>query len=256
MTTMSNRTLRTLRSLAVLAAIPATASLAAAQALPPASELIAKWAKETNADAWKEHKSQRMKAAFDMPAQGMSAAMEVVTIFPNQVASRVDIPGMGEIRQGFDGTTAWMNNPMQGPSLMSGPSLEQAKEDNNPANYSRISPAIVSSETVEKTTLGGAECYKVKHTWKSGKTSFDCFSTADGMITWSQATTASPMGEVQTTTTFSNYKDWGGMKRATTTNVDQMGQQFIITVQAFEWDNVEAKEVELPAEIKALTEKK
>ncbi len=197
MSTVSNRTLRTLRLLAVLAAIPATASLAAAQALPPASELIAKWAKATNADVWKEHKSQRMKAAFDIPSAGISANMEVVTIFPNQVASRVDIPGMGEMRQGYDGTTAWMNNPMQGPSLLSGPQLEAAKEDNNPANYSRVSPAITASETVEKTTLGGAECYKVKHTWKSGKTSFDCFSTADGMITWSQSTSATPMGEVR-----------------------------------------------------------
>ena len=145
---------------------------------------------------------------------------------------------------------------MQGPSILSGPQLDAAKEDNDPANYSRMSPAITASETVEKTTLGGAECYKVKHTWKSGKTSFDCFSTADGMITWSQSKSVTPMGEVETTTTFANYKDWGGTKRATTTTIDQMGQQIIITVQGYEWDNVEAKEIELPAEIKALAEKK
>lgn len=256
MSTVSNRALRSLRLLAVLAVTPVAPSLAAAQALPPASELIAKWAKATNADEWKAHKSARMKAAFDLPAAGISANMEIVSIFPNQMASRVDIPGMGEMRTGFDGTTAWSNNPMQGPSILSGPQLDAAKEDNDPANYSRMSPAITASETVEKTTLGGAECYKVKHTWKSGKTSFDCFSTADGMITWSQSKSVTPMGEVETTTTFANYKDWGGTKRATTTTIDQMGQQIIITVQGYEWDNVEAKEIELPAEIKALAEKK
>jgi len=35
-----------------------------------------------------------------------------------------------------------------------------------------------------------------------------------------------------------------------------MGQQIVITVQGYEWDNVDPKELELPAEIKALTEKK
>lgn len=246
---------RVVAAAAAVAAIPLSTSVAGAQPLPPARDLIARWASETNAEGWKEHKSSRMKAAFDLPAMGMSATMEVVTVYPSQMMSRIDIPGMGEMRQGFTGEVAWTTNPMQGPSLLSGAALEAAREDNHPSNYSRLSPAIVSSETVEKTTLGGAECYKVKHTWKSGKTSFDCFSVTDGMITWSQARATTPMGEVETTSTFAAYKDWGGVKRATTTTIDQMGQQIVITVQGFEWDNVDAKELELPAEIKALTEK-
>ncbi|MEO6444884.1 MAG: hypothetical protein ABIZ91_06540 [Gemmatimonadaceae bacterium] len=247
---------RVLRAVAAIALIPLITASAQAQALPAAKDLIARWAKETNAEAWKAHKSSRMKAAFDLPAMGMSAVMEVVTVYPSTTSSRIELPGVGEMRQGFNGTTAWTTNPMQGPSVMSGALLEAAKEDNNPSNYSRISPAIVSSETLEKTTLGGQECYKVKHTWKSGKNSFDCFGVSDGMVTWSQAKVASAMGEVETTTSYSGYKDWGGVKRATTTTVDQMGQQIVITVQAFEWDTVDPKEVELPAEIKALTEKK
>lgn len=256
MSTVSLRSSRAVRALAALVLVPAVTSVASAQALPPAKDLIARWAKETNADAWKSHKSSRMKAAFDMPAMGMSASMETVTLFPNTMASKVELPGMGEMRQGFNNGVMWMMNPMQGPSVVTGPQLDAAKEDNDPNNYSRQSAAIVSSETVEKATLGGQECYKVKHTWKSGKVSYDCFSIADGMITWSNAKTSTPMGEVETTTTFSAYKDWGGMKRATTTTVDQMGQQIVITVQAFEWDTVDPKEIEVPAEIKALTEKK
>ena len=256
MSTVSLRMPRVVRALAAVVLVPVVSSVASAQALPPAKDLIARWAKETNADAWKAHKSSRMKAAFDMPAMGMSATMETVTIFPSAMASKIDLPGMGEMRQGFNDGVMWMMNPMQGPSVVTGPQLDAAKEDNDPNNYSRISTAIVSSETVEKATLGGQECYKVKHTWKSGKVSFDCFAVADGMITWSNAKTSTPMGEVETTTTYSAYKDWGGVKRATTTTVDQMGQQIVITVQAYEWDTVDPKEIAVPAEIKALTEKK
>ena len=35
-----------------------------------------------------------------------------------------------------------------------------------------------------------------------------------------------------------------------------MGQQQIITISAFEWDNVDVKEMEVPAEIKAILPKK
>jgi hypothetical protein len=256
MTIFSTRMARTLRAFAATALIPVAAAAAHAQALPPAKDLIARWAKETNAEGWKTHKSARMKATFDLPAMGMSANMETVTIYPGASASKIDLPGMGEMRQGFNGDVAWSMNPMAGPTVMTGPQLDAAKEDANPSNYSRITPAIVSSETVEKATLNGQECYKVKHTWKSGKTSLDCFSATDGMIVWSQAKQATPQGEIEVTTNYSGYKDWGGVKRATTMSLEQMGQQFVITVQGWEWDNVDPKELELPAEIKTLVEKK
>lgn len=256
MTTSTIRVAQAARAAAALAMLPFFAILAQAQALPPAGELIARWAKETNADGWKQHKSSRMKAMFDLPAMGLSAKMESVTIYPAQTLMKIDLPGMGEMRQGFNGDIAWASNPMAGPSVMSGKALDAAREDNDPSNYARISPAIVSSETVEKATINGQECYKVRHTWKSGKTSHDCFSATDGMIIWSQAKQVGPQGEVEVTTTFSGYRDWGGVKRATTMAMDQMGQQVVITLQGWEWDTVDAKELELPPEIKALIEKK
>lgn len=252
----TTRVARLARVTLALALLPAVAPALSAQPLPRASELIARWAKETNADGWKAHKSARMKAAFDLPAMGMSATMETMSIYPSQTTVKIDLPGMGVMSNGFNGEVAWSNNPMTGPSIMTGAQLASAREDNDPSNYSRISPAIVSSETLEKTTLNDTECYKVKHTWKSGKSSFDCFSVADGMIVWSQTTVSTPQGNVEAVTSFSAYKDWGGVKRATTTTMEQMGQQFIITLQGWEWDTVDPKELELPPEIKALTDKK
>lgn len=231
--------------------------LVGAQALPPAKDLIQKWATAVNAGGWKGHKSARTTATFDLPAMGMSAKMESAQMFsPAMSVSKVDFPGMGEMRQGFDGTTAWSINPMQGPSVLPKEMSDAQKEDTDPDNYSRTSPAIVSSETVEKTKLNDQDCFKVKHTWKSGRVSHDCFSVADGLIVWSQTKTPTMMGEIEVVTTFGAYKDFGGVKRASTTTVEQGGQQFIITLQGWEWDTVDAKEFALPPEIKALVEKK
>lgn len=245
------------RVLAVAALAAVMPALVQAQALPPAKDLIQKWATSVNASGWKGHKSSRTTASFDLPAMGMSAKMETAQMYsPAMSISRIDLPGMGEMRQGFDGTTSWSMNPMQGPTVMSKDIVEKQKEDADPDNYSRMSPAILSSETIEKTKLNDQDCYKVKHTWKSGRVSHDCFAVSDGMIVWSQTKTSTPMGEFDVVTTFSAYKDFGGVKRATTTTVDQAGQQFIITLQGWQWDVVDPKEFELPPEIKAIVEKK
>lgn len=246
-----------MRRLAASVSLFAVATAADAQSLPDAKDLIQKWATATNASAWKGHKSARTTAAFDLPAMGMSAKMETAQQFePSMSVSKIDIPSMGEMRQGFNGQVAWMSNPMQGPSLITGPQFDAQREESNPENYSRITPSIVSSETVEKTTLNNKECYKVKHTWKSGRVSHDCFGTTDGMIVWTQTKTPTQMGEIEITTTFDGYKDFGGIKRATTTTMDQGGTQIIITLQNWEWDTVDPKEFELPPEIKALVDKK
>jgi hypothetical protein len=230
---------------------------AGAQALPDAKELIARWAKESNAAGWKGHKTARSSAAFDLPAMGLSAKMEMAQGFePSRSVTRIDIPAMGEMRQGFDGSVAWQSNPMQGPSLITGPQLDATREESHPDNYSRQTASIVSSETVEKTTLNDTECYKVKHTWKSGRVSHDCFGVADGMIVWTQTKVPTQMGEIEVTTTFAGYKDFGGVKRPTTTTIDQAGSMIIITLQSWEWDTVDPKEFELPPDIKALVEKK
>lgn len=256
MSSVSTGARRVLRSLALVVALPLVPSFASAQALPSAKDLIAKYVAAVGGEnAWKGHTSLRSKATVDMPAAGMSMTMETVQKLPGMAAMKMDIPGMGEMRSGYDGTTAWATSPMTGPRVLEGKELEAVKDDADPKNYLRLSSNIVSSETMEKTTLGGVECHKVKHTWKSGRTTSDCFSTKDGLIVASMMNQTGPMGEMEVTMLLSDYKDFGGIKRPTKATAEAMGQQQIITFTSFEWDNATDKDFEIPADVKPLIKK-
>jgi hypothetical protein len=251
---------RSVRGLAVLlagstiAASPASSQDAAA--LPPASEIIARYVKAVGGDEWKSHKSARMKATMEVPSAGISSTMEVVQVFPNSIMEKTTIAGMGEMKTGFDGTVAWSIDPMQGPRLLTGPEEVAMKESANPDNAIRVSADITGSETVEKSTANEQECYKVKHTWKSGRISHDCYSVANGLLISTTTTQPGPMGEVEVTQFHSEYKDFGGMKRPTVITSQMMGQQIKVTLTSWEWDTVDPTELALPAEIKALVVKK
>src|SRR5262245_33293709 len=230
---VAQRLTRAIRTLGLSVASGALPLAGQAQTLPAAKDLIAKYVAATGADSWKAHKSARMKATMDMPSAGISAQMEVLHIYPNHVYTKVDVPGMGAMSSGFDGEKAWSVNPMTGPRVLSGPELDEMRAQSDPAaSYTRQSADITSSETVEKTKIAGQECYKVKHTWKSGKVSFDCFSVADGLLIATQQKQNTPMGEIDMMTTLSGYKDFGGFKRPTTMTQEIMGQQQIITISA------------------------
>jgi hypothetical protein len=241
-----------LAAAAALAPLPAGAQ--SAMGLPPAKEILDRYARAVGADAWRAHTSSRMKATTSVA--GMTMTTEVVHIFPHIWLHKLAVPGMGELRSGFDGTTVWSVDPMQGPRIVTGAEAEALKDDSDPANAGRSSANIVSSETVEKTTVNGKECYRVKHVWKSGRESNDCFGIADGFMVSTTSKQVSSMGEIEVTQLHGEYKDFGGMKRPVTITSQMMGQPVTITMVSWEWDNVEAKETALPPEIKALVEKK
>lgn len=242
--------------LAAAALSMAVAPRANAQGLPDAKDLIQKYGMAIGGDAWKSHKSARMKATLEMPGGGIRADIEAMNVFSNKTyLMKTEIPGMGQMQAGFDGATAWSKDPVAGARILSGAEGEQAAEEADPEASMRTSPNIVKSETLEKTSMNSVDCYKVKHTWKSGRITHDCFSVTDGLIVASIVKQTTQMGEMEVTQLLSNYKDFGGIKRAGTTSLQMMGQEIRTTVVSWEWDTVKPEDMEPPADIKALLKK-
>jgi hypothetical protein len=207
-------------------------------------------------DAVMRHKSIRYVGTFEMPAAGVKGDLTVVQAAPNKMAMTVDVPGMGQMVTGYDGTVGWSINPMQGPRVLEGKELEQLREDAGPAAMLRSPDRIRSAETVELTTMGGRACHKVKITYHSGRESFDCYSPETGLLVGMTQTQESPMGSVQVTTLFDDWKEFGGLKTATKLRQQMLGQEQILTIDRLEFDRPEdAKAVEVPERIKPLVRK-
>jgi hypothetical protein len=226
-------------------------------ALPPAKDLIAKFVAATNGPAvLAKHQSVRTKGRFEMAAQGVSGDLEMSQARPNKTLLRIDVPGIGQLEEGFDGTTAWSVNPMQGPRLKTGRELEAVREESSFGTSSRQGPNVTSAETVEKTELNGEACYKVKVVWKSGRETFDCYSVASGLLIASIGKQESPMGSIEVTNLLSDYKDFGGQKIATRLTQQVMGQEQVLRINTVEYDAADPASFQMPAAIKALSEKK
>ena len=245
---------------ATVALLIAGASAVAAQApapLPPAKDLIAKSAAATNsASVLAKHKSVTAKGKLEMPAAGLSGDLEITQARPNKSMMRINLAGVGEMQQGFDGTTAWAVNPMQGPRIFSGRELDAVREESSFGVSSRMGPNVASSETIEKTEMNGEACYKVKLVWKSGRETFDCYSVASGLLIASIVKQETPMGTVEVTNLIGDYKDFGGQKVATRVAQQAMGQEQVMRFTAIEYDIATDSTFAMPPAIKALTEKK
>lgn len=244
-------------ALVLACAAGSAAAQATGAALPPAKDLIAKFVAATNAPTvLAKHTSIRTKGRFELPSQGITGDLEIAQARPNKTIMRINLGGVGQVEQGFDGTNGWNVNPMTGPRLLAGKELDAMREESDFGTSARQGPNVVSAETVEKTEMNGEACYKVKLVWKSGRESFDCYSVASGLLVASVSKQESPMGTVEVTNLISDYKDFGGQKVATRLTQQVMGQEQVMTINTVEYDAADPAMFEMPAAIKALAEKK
>ena len=253
--TRSARRFAVAAGLTLLVAAPVAAQAPAA--LPPAKDLIAKFVAATNGTAvMAKHQSVRSKGRFELPAAGMSGDLEISQARPNKTMMRITVSAIGQIEQGFDGTTAWSINPMQGPRVLTGRELEAIREESSFGTSSRQGPNVASAETVEKTEMNGEPCFKVKMVWKSGRETFDCYSVASGLLIASMGKQESPMGTIDVTNLISDYKDFGGQKVATRLTQQVMGNEQVLIISSVDYDAADPGVFEMPAAIKALVDKK
>src|SRR5262245_47537198 len=88
------------------ATVGATATMHSQQ-LPKAEEIFAKHVAAIGGkDAIMKVSSIKTTMTMSIPAMGLVAPMENLTAAPNRLYSKTSLPGMGDVLQGFDGTTA------------------------------------------------------------------------------------------------------------------------------------------------------
>lgn len=238
------------------AALAAQAAPAAAPAakLPAAREILDRYVKAVGGrEQIMKHSSRRETGTVEIPAAGITGQVVVVAAKPNKTAVTTTIPGLGESRQGFDGTVGWSIDPMSGPRLLSGKQLSQLRATSDFYDELHDAKSFASAETVELADFEGAKAYRVRLVRTSGDTTYEYFDPTTGLMTGSVMTQESPMGALVVTIVRADYKPFGGVSLPTrVTQKLPTGQAILFTLGTVEFDAVPPAAFELPPEIKAL----
>ena len=198
------------------------------------------------------HSSTRATGIFSVPSQGMTGAIEVFAAKPNKSMVKINIPGLGDILEGYDGKHGWTVNPMTGPMLLEGKQLEEKRFDADFHGELHDDSRYQSMTTLERSEFDGRQCYKLRLVKKDGSEEFEFYDVETGLKAGRIATRETPMGSVTATAVETDYKKFGNLLQPTTVKNTLMNMQQVITITTIEYDAVPASAFELPAEIKAL----
>jgi hypothetical protein len=192
---------------------------------------------------------------MEMPAAGVSATITTVQRVPGQMVMVINIPALGEIKSGYDGTTAWSSDPMQGPRLVTGTEAAALIDGADLKAMGRYPALFSATEPAGEVDVDGDTAVCLKLTWKSSRVTTECYSTSTGLIVETRATQESPQGVIEAVARHSDYKAVNGILIAHRVVQSAMGMQQILTTTAVEFGPQDAAQFELPPEIRALRDR-
>lgn len=236
-----------------LTALIAVAAAAPALAAQDPAAILARYNKAVDPNgALASIQGMKSTVTMEAPAMGMSMTINAVAARPNLLVVVTEIPGLGTIRQGHDGTTAWSTDPMQGPRVLGGLEAAALVEGSSLNSIIRSADQFSAMEPAGSYDAAGDMTTCVKFTWKSGRETTDCFSNATGLLLRTLTKQMSQAGEVEVEMFMRDYKTVSGLVMPHRIESNVMGMQMTMTTTSVEFGPQDSKLFELPAEIKAL----
>lgn len=245
------------RALLVGAALCGAPLLADNHELPSADEIIARHVEAIGGeDAIRAHTSRTTKGSFGIPAMGMSGDMTIYQMAPDKGIVHISFPGVGESTQAYNGEIGWTEDAMQGPRLLEGAELNALKRQIRAHVDLEYSKHYPERKTVGESEWNGEPAYQVDLVDVDGNESSRYFSIETGLLLGEEGTTTTDMGTSETATTWSDYKEFGGVMfpGSATANLVSMGMEFVQTIESVTFDDDDPSAFEPSDAIKALLE--
>ncbi len=221
------------------------------QELPTCAEIMDRYLKVTGGlEALAKLNNRMTTATMEMKGMGLTATITTYQARPNKMYTRVQIPNIGTIEHGTDGSVFWEKHPFMGLRVMEGKEralmLLLARFDE--ADYQKVYESV---ECVGVEEVAGEACYKVILTPTEAAPLCYYFSKQSGLILKLEFALEAPLaGRINVETLLSDYKETDGIMWPHKAVEKTMGIVSHITIDRIE-HNVKwpADRFDLPAEV-------
>ena len=192
------------------------------------------------------------KGGISIPAAGITGSIETFIHAPDKLFVLVNIPMIGEQKQGINGDVAWSSDPMSGPRLLPEAEAKALREETDPSSRLDYKEDHQVIEYVGEVDFDGQKAHKVRLVDNDDNQSFEYYSVEHGWMIGNEAKVPSPMGDLQMTSYLREYKEMAGVMQPTKTVQKAGPQEFVITISDVSYDEIDASKFELPDAVKAL----
>jgi hypothetical protein len=163
--------------------------------------------------AWRKHKSVRVKREVSVKSMNFKSVEETRLTRGGKLFSVSSAPGLGTSRRGYDGHTAWGDDPIFGLRVLTGAEAEEvriAATWNPEWHLDEIYAGVRAIPPPEGAPAGGVECVELDK--REGAPTITCFDRRTHLRVWEKGVQASQGGDIPYVTRFSDWRRVDGVR--------------------------------------------
>lgn len=153
-----------------------------------------------------------IKQTLEISAMGLKAESETYAKAPNKTLTILNISGIGVIREGYDGQTAWSEDPMTGLREKSGVELAATVREADFHGALKIRQRYSKLELKGKEKVGDRETWVILATPAEGAPVKMYYDAQTGLLARTDTEEESPEGKFSVQTTVEDYREVDGVK--------------------------------------------
>lgn len=241
----------------VATSVALLAGLLCAADLPSGEEVLQAFIEHSGgADIYARAKSAEMTGTVEIAGRNIAGKVYMVESGQKSRTS-MELPGIGKMELGFDGETAWENSSLQGPRIIEGDEKSAMTRSSSFALVTSWREEYSSIKTVGEDEVNGKPAWKVEMTPKQGNTETFYFDKASALLVRMATVMSTPLGQIPTDMTLSDYRQVDGISTPFTTTQNAMGQSIIMHFDKIVYNAPLAKDAfDVPDAVKALLAKR
>ena len=156
--------------------------------------------------------AMQFRGEFEVPGMGSKIVVDSYGKAPDKRLTVVRIEGFGAVRTGFDGQTAWAEDPQQGLRILQGEALDRVRRDSIYNPELRWREVFREVQLLPKGKVGDRETYVIRFSLKWGQPITRYYDAENFMVLRQDADVDSGQGVVTAQNYMSDYRDVEGVK--------------------------------------------
>jgi outer membrane lipoprotein-sorting protein len=173
----------------------------------------------------------QMTGTISYPAQGIQGRYEALYKAPNKTLIKLNIQGLGEVQQGYDGKVGWEKNPMTGLRELQGAELAQMRQSAQMGASNDLRKTLRNPKLVGQEKVGNRNTFVITAQTTTGAP-IKVFVDAQRYLPLRMdIEIATPQGKLNTTTFLEDYRRVDGIMYPFTTRQSTAGIEAVIKTE-------------------------
>lgn len=196
-----------------------------------AQQVLNRMAQAMGLDKASKIRSVQVRGTVSYPMQGMQGRFEAIYKGPNKMLMKINIQGLGEIQQGFDGKVGWEKNPMTGLRELQGAELAQMRMSAQMGASNDLRKTLRNTRLTGQEKVGNRNTFVITAQTTAGVPIKIYIDTQRYLPLRLDMEVATPQGKLNTSTYLEDYRRVDGIMYSFTTRQSTAGIEAVIKTE-------------------------